>query len=315
MYSKWKVWDFFKSKNTSIPFDSYGIHAFYTFDSLIASFVKDSLPVLDNGDSYQVLMGAQVTVEWFEDNFKSLDLFGNNQSYFIHFAEKLNSEILDLIIEGDLLLDNRFLILSFSSSTDAFKALSKKESIQSIEITEPMFWEYRELLEFLSSKLGVFLDYEASSFMIESIDPTCQEFFRYLNQLGVLYPETTIKKEQIIDILGSSRLDQFRLADLFGSKKFTLFFEELTKLEIDENSLRIFFMFMQKHMGKISDLRFLDNKSKLSKYDRQLIAHNKLWDKASVNRSIKYFKGLEQNLKTKPYVFKHLLKKDYYRSF
>lgn len=315
MYSKWKVWDFFKTKKTSIAFDEYGVHSFSCFDPIISSFVKDSLPSLDGDQTFQVLMGSEVTVEWFEDNFKSLGLFGNTQSYFIHFAQNLSKEIIQMINEDELLLDNRFLILSFDKPHDHFKLLAKNDKVNSVEITEPMFWEYRELLEFLSSHLGVYLEYDASGYMIETVEPTCQEYYRYLSQLSLLYNKTKISKANIQEVLGASRLDQFKLADLFGSKKFTLFYEELNKLDIDNNAMRIFFIFMQKHMGKISDLRFLDNKKKLSKYDRQLIAHNKVWNKRSVDRSIKYFKNLEHDLKANGHVFKHLIKRDYYRSF
>ena len=70
-------------------------------------FYEEKLPVFN---------GKELTLTWFEDNFLTLGLFGNQESYVISNAENLNADCKEFLAENELLLENRYLILFYNKS-------------------------------------------------------------------------------------------------------------------------------------------------------------------------------------------------------
>lgn len=316
MLSKWKLWDFFKANPRSVDPERKGLYAVHCFDPIVMKLFKDQIPKNYFADErLRILTGKEVTAEWLEDNLKTMGLFGNTESYLIHFAEELSSEAREILLEEGLLLDERYFILSFSKNDDFFKALASKENVTGIEIQAPMFWENREFLEFFSNQTGVYLDYKASQLLQESVEATCSNYLNVLEQLKINFGSDSIDVKKLEEVLSKERLDQFLLAEMFGSKRFSAFYKSLLGAGVDNVALLRFFAFMQKHMGKICDPSYLDSKKKLSKYDRQILSCSKIWNKGQALRSIEYFKELETDAKLNRPLLSHKIKRDYLRSF
>lgn len=315
MLSKWKLWDFFKANPRSVSPDRKGIYAVYCFDPVVMKLFKDQIPksYFEN-ERLIPLMGKEVTVEWLEDNLKTMGLFGNSDSYLVHNAEDLSKDAKELLLEDGLLTDERYFILSFSKADEFFKNLGSKESVAGIEIQAPMFWENREFLEFLSSTVGVYLDYKASQRLQESVEATCSNYMNILESLKINFGDESITLDKLEETLAKEKLDQFLLAEMFGSKKFPAFYKNLLEVRADNVALLRFFAFMQKHMGKICDPSYLDSKRKLSKYDRQILSCSKIWERGQALRSIQYFKELETDAKLNRPFLGAKLRRDYLRS-
>lgn len=315
MHSKWKLWDFFKSHSDSINEGEYGIYSFYAFDPLISKLFVERIPrAYLEGEKLNVLVGNEITEQWIEDNLMSLGLFGNSDSYLIHFAEKIPKHIQEKFLSGELICDSRYIILVFNDQNDFAKQLTKNDLIKSIEVSAPMFWENKELLEFFSSYLSVYLSYEASQIILDSLEPGCSEYYNLLSQLKINFPEKTIEKDMLLSVMEKNKLDQFELAALFSSKKFNDFYEILIE-RLKENSFYSLNYFMQSHLLKLMDTSYLDGKKKLSKYDRQILNDSKKWNKVSLLRAISYFKKLEVIFRENESLFIHNLKKDFLKSF
>ena len=171
MHSKWKIWDFFKARPEVLTAPG-GIIAFSCFDQLAFKLIKDRFP---NKDAFYegkitVLLGREVSSDWFDDNFLSLGLFGNQESYLIHFAEELSPEVKEKIVTSkELLLDGRYLFLNFSKEDAFFKKILKVEEIETIQIQAPAFWEESELLDFLCEEYQVYLSYSAKEKIKEKV--------------------------------------------------------------------------------------------------------------------------------------------------
>lgn len=315
MHSKWKIWDFFKSHDHSLDSGDEGVHSFYAFDPLVSKLFIERIPrnILE-GNKLNILIGNEITEQWVEDNLLSLGLFGNSESYLIHFAEKIPKNVQQLFLSGNLISDSRFVILVFNELNDFAKQLQKSDVVNSIEVTPPMFWENKELLEFFSSYLGVYLSYEASQLIIDSIEPGCSEYYNLLNQLQINFPDKNIDKDMLLEVMEKNKMDQFELAALFSSRKFNEFYSLLIE-RLKDNGFYSFNYFMQSHLLKMLDTSYLDGKKKLSKYDRQILSDAKKWNRNSLVRAIGYFKKLEVLLRENDEVFMHTLKKDYLKSF
>ena len=316
MRSKWKLWDFFKANTRSISPDKKGIYAVHCFDPIIMKLFKDQIPSQDlEGGKLHILTAKDVTADWIEQNLQTMGLFGNSESYLVHFAQDLSKEAQEKLLSDDLLLDDRYFILSFEKENDFYKELVGKDSVNGIDIQAPMFWENRELLEFFSSYTGVYLDYSAAQKLQESVDATCSNFLNILEQLKINFGNESITSEKLDEVLSKEKLDHFLLAEYFATKKFSTFYKQLLSVSIGNESLFLFFAFMQKHMGKICDPSYLDSKKKLSKYDRQILSCSKIWKREDALRSVGYFKELEVEAKLKRPLLTQRLRRDYLRTF
>lgn len=316
MLSKWKLWDFFKANPTGLSPEKKGVYAVRAFDPVVMKLFKDQVPkeYLEEG-KFNIMLGKEVTSSWIEENLRTLGLFGNSESYLIHNAQEMPKDAKAALLDEGLIVDDRYIVLSFSSSDDFFSELSAKEDVNGIEITPPMFWETREFLEFFSSYTGVYLDYQAGQRLQEAVEPTCSNYLNILEQLKINFGNESIDLHKLNQIVKQEKLDQFLLAELFGSKKFSGFYKRLLETNLDNISLLRFFAFMQKHMGKICDPSYLDSKKKLSKYDRQILSCSKIWKKSDALRSIDYFKNLEVEAKLSKPMLVQKIRRDYLKSF
>tara|TARA_Y100000780_G_scaffold232594_1_gene268672 strand:+ start:339853 stop:340803 length:951 start_codon:yes stop_codon:yes gene_type:complete len=316
MRSKWKLWDFFKANPRSIDPDKKGLYAVHCFDPIVMKLFKDQIPSSDlEGGKLNILTAKDLTSDWMEQNLQTLGLFGNSESYLVHFAQDLSKDAQEKLLSEDLLLDDRYVILSFERETDFYKELVKKDEVFGIDIQAAMFWENRELLEFFSARTGVYLDYSAAQKLQESVEATCSNYLNILEQLKINFENESITVDKLDEVLSKEKLDQFMLAELFATKKFTVFYKQLLSVSTANESLQRFFAFMQKHMGKICDSSYLDSKKKLSKYDRQILSCSKIWKKDDAMRSIDYFKELEVEAKLKKPLLTQRLRRDYFRTF
>lgn len=296
MHSKWKIWDFVKARPDILEGDSRVI-AFSCFDPLVFKILKESFPKKRfEEEKLGVLLGKEVTTQWFDDNFKSLGLFGNSESFLVHFAEELNSSIKDELAEVEnLIIQDRFLILSFSKEDSFYKKLQKSKStcVETIQIQAPAFWEENETLEFLCDHLKVYLTFGSKEKIKEKIPFNINSYYQLLTQIKVNFGETTnIDVADIIPLFSEVKVDQFELADLFGTKKLKVFYSKMLESISDGNEIIGLLYFLQSHLIKMYDLSYLDKKSKLSKYDKKVMAHSKLWKKNDIVRAINYLAEL-----------------------
>jgi hypothetical protein len=317
MHSKWKIWDFLKSNPKVITSKSMGAIAYSCFDPIAFKFVKDRFSYdLFSESNLSVISGKEVSLNWIEDNFKSLGLFGNTESYLIQHADEMNQECKDEILNIEsFLLDGRFLILNFNKEEKLFKKLVKLDSIETHQIQAPAFWENGNLLNFLCDEMGVLLNFDAKSLILDKVPATIVDYYNLLSQVKINYTDkVNITAIDITELLGDSKIDNFEFATLFGSKKIKQFYKHLIDLNCDHNELRGIFYFLQSHLTKVYDPTYLGQKSKLTKYDRQIMSQANIWNQSDLKKAINYFGDLEHAAKTKDSFLIAKLRKDYLRT-
>lgn len=313
MHSKWQIWDFFSSFNREHLQTFEGILALNTFDPICLKMVKD---YLTRGAGDRVIyykMAQEVTREWIEEEFQTLSLFGNSESFFIHQAHDLKADILELI--SNLEVTGRFIILSFENEQTAWKKLVKEGKIPTLTIESPRFWELNKLLDFVCAHLRLPLSYEAKTWILEALENDLGTFYNACCLIKLNHPEAReVGLKDVKELLTLEKLDQFQMASLLARKKQKDFYDKLVLLEGDFEKMRGFFMFMQSHLIKMADTSYLSGKPRLTQYDKDLQSTAKLWKEADLMNEIERFNCWELLSKKKDSHLWHEIKEAHLRA-
>ncbi len=307
MPSKWQIWDFFSSFKKDFLHDFQGIMALSTFDPISLKLVKDHLVYGAGERIIHYKMASEVTKNWLEEEFQTLSLFGDSESFFIHSAQDLHADLMEIISKLDI--GQRFLILSFESETSAFKKIVKDSKVEILSISAPPFWELNKLLDFVCVYLRLPLSYEAKSWMNEALDNTLASFYNSCSLIKLNHPDSRdISLNDVRELLTVEKLDQFALASLYARKKFQPFFDKIVSLEGDFEKMRGFFNFLQSHLIKMADTTYLAKKDRLTQYDKDLQSTSKLWRSPELMHEIGRFNRWELMCKKKDSLLWHELK-------
>lgn len=307
----WKIWDFFKSLD-SLKTESTFLVLFCK-DPLILQMLRERLK---EGKIFSLDFighdGSDLKLDWWEENFLTLSLFGNNDSYLIQNASKLDKKVVDVISNPSCIVDGRKVIMFFDQETEIYKALLKLDYVSNFVLEEAKHWEGKALLEFLADESGVLLSYDAREKILDSVNHTTFDFFNVLNSLKINYPQNKeISLQDLMSILAPNRFNVFELAELFTSRKFKFFYKRLLELNLTSKELEELSRYMLVHLSKLLDVSALEEKKYLSKYDKNLISHARLWDLEKITKASIYFKEIFLKARFDSTYLQHELKKMY----
>lgn len=313
MHSKWQIWDFFSSYDRDSLKSQEGVLALNTFDPVCLKLVKDYLTRGLDENSLHYKMASEVTKNWIEEEFQTLSLFGNSESFFIHQANDLPADILELI--SSLEITGRFLLLSFENEQTAWKKLLKEKRIPALIIESPRFWEFNKLLDFVCNHLRLPLSYDARNWILEAMENNLGNFYNACCLIKLNYPDAKeVGTAEVKELLTLEKLDQFQMASFVARKKHKDFYQRLIALEGDFEKMRGFFMFMQSHLIKMADPSYLAQKPRLTQYDKDLQSTSKLWKTSELTEEIEKFNRWELLCKKKDSHLWHEIKQAHLRS-
>jgi hypothetical protein len=312
MHSKWQVWNFIKSNPKII--NDFGVYYFELFDPLIAMLFKRRIAKYIIDIEFKTLAAEQITPNWIEANWQTMDLFGSCDSYFIQSVEQMNSKSIEQLIDQALMSDNRFLV--FFSYSSKYAKEFKKIATHHHVIESAKFWEENKLLDFMLDEMEIGLSYEAKNWLLEIIEHDVISFWNALNILALNFPDVhEFNLNHLKQVLSQSRFSRFDVANLFSKKQLRLFFEQTLPFCNQFEMLIGFFSFMQTHVLKIMDSSFTENKFKLTKYDKEVVAANKIWESSELELYLELFSDLERLAKTKSVLLSSKLKQSYLSCF
>lgn len=312
-HSKWQIWDFFSSVKPDYLESHDGIVALSTFDPVCLKMAKDYL--LRGVTSRNVLykMAAEVSRGWIEEEFQTLSLFGTQDSFFIHQAQDLKADIIELL--GSLDLQGRFVLLSFESENAGWKSLLKNEGVNALQVEPPKFWEPNKLLDFVCNYLRLPLSYEAKGWILDTQENNLGTFYNSLGLVKLNHPDAReVGIREVQELLLVEKLDQFALASLFCRKKRLEFFQKVIQLQGDFDKMRGLFQFMQSHLIKVLDPSYLAQKPRLTQYDKDIQSTARLWKAEELLSAISEFNHWEILSKKKESLLWVELKEAFLRS-
>lgn len=314
MHSKWQIWDFFSSYSRDSLKSFQGILALNTFDPICLKLVKDYLiRGLDNDQIIHYKMASEVTKSWIEEEFQTLSLFGNTESFFIHQAHDLSADLIEMLTSSEV--SGRFVILSFENELALWKKIVKEGRVSTLTIESPRFWELNKLLDFVCNYLRLPLSYDSKTWILEALENDLGTFYNSCCLIKLNYPDAKeIGLKEVKELLTVEKLDQFLLASLLARKKDKQFYEKLISLEGNFDKMRDFFRFMQSHLIKMADTSYLAQKPRLTQYDKDLQNTSKLWKELELVEQIEKFNKWELLCKKKDSHLWHELKEAHLRS-
>ena len=293
MHSKLKIWDYLKTYPQGLP-TSGKVVAISCYDTFSLKFLRKYFKTESMHEGkMNILLGHEVSTSWVDDNFRSLGLFGNEESFLIHGAEELNEAVQEsLELVDELLLDGRFLILNFHKDCKFFKRLqkSKSEKVETIQITAPAFWEEKQLLDFLCGEFDLTLSREVQESIQSKVSFDIASYSQFLEQLSLnfLKGEKISNLKEVHSLMNESKLDQFEILELFATKKMKLFYQKLLNAIQSGNEIIPLLYLMQGHFIKLYDTSYLEGKAKLTKYDRGIQSQAKLWSEKDLVKVTSY---------------------------
>jgi DNA polymerase III delta subunit len=309
MLSKWQLWDFFQSYPKSSWPTLKGRVILQAFDPLAARLMRDHLLHGLNSESKpRQISGSDVTISWIEDQFLSLGLFGNAESWLINSPDDMSAAVKEKILEADLMLDGRSLGFLFHSDSAYLKKILKSQGLSHVQIEAPRFWESAKLVDFLTTFFQLPLRFEAKQYLLQAVENEFMPLFDAFRLIKLNFPESRdVTLSNVQELIGVDRLDQFALATDMGKKSWKTFFERLLSIEPDFERWRGIFSFLQGHLIRIADPSYLGAKSRLSKYDQEIQTLARGWRPQEVTDMLTRLQDWEIACKSKdPYLHTQL---------
>jgi len=102
-------------------------------------------------------------------------------------------------------------------------------------------------------------------------------------------PIQSLSVQDIQQELERYKFDTFLFARLWASKKHQNFFEKILPFVNDTLEMIKFFGFMQSHILKMADTSCLNEKSRRSKYAKEIELHSRMWTKDELRDEMRFF--------------------------
>lgn len=300
MFFKGAVWDILSKRPTVLSENEKGLWVLSVYDSYIERILMGKVPKeYFDGEGLKVINGRDLTVRWLEDNIKTMDFFSTNTSYIVLLASEMNKSVSDYLINEDIDWGERFFILSLGSESALTKKLEKK-NCHGVVIEPPKFWEGQKLLQFLCSEMKVSLPYDVQAHIADSVPNEPGPFIQCLKSIKLLHagggqPSLT----QVKNIIDKGKIDQFKIANLYGEKRWNDLFQEILDHISDFDGLVSLFRFLQGHFIKLADISYMNKKSRLTKYDKSVKAQSGLWTAEEISEELAFISCCETWSKTK----------------
>ncbi|HLE10475.1 MAG: hypothetical protein A2504_16180 [Bdellovibrionales bacterium RIFOXYD12_FULL_39_22] len=286
MYSKYSPWDFKREHDSVLSTNGDKFYAIKSADCYVEKFVIDRVKKHHSDISWVMTTGSQLTVSWLEEQLLEFNFFKGNDGHIVLGSELISSAVKDFFLANAKKLDN-YVVLFFQKSTKGFEELVKGSGTF-FSIEAPNFWEWSRYLSYLLAEMEVSLSAEIRNYIVSNVPNTPDDTIRAINATKELDKEK-ISPEELKELLGGNRLDVFAMASLWTQKKRGAFYQKIIDGGLDEEQVKTLFAFMQGHLIRLSDPSYLEKKSSLSKYDREISQMSQQWTAQEVAKDLRIF--------------------------
>jgi len=310
MFSKFLPWDLARARSNLIDEGQKGIFAFLSPDPFFERLFLRKIPHhWIEGGSFEVQLGNELTVNWIEENWINIGLFGDNKPGMVLLADQMPKESKTFLLENEAYFQDRLIVLCFQSSLKHWDEFKANEKVTAVQMEAPRFWESRKVLQFLCDEMGFDLSYDVFNFVLDNVPFETGDYIQSLKNLALESGSLKIHDMHLVHrAISMHRLDHFELATLFGSKHRHHFLATLEKSQPEFEELISLFSFMEKHVGKLLDPSYVQNKAKPSKYDKEIEAHSRLWKSHELTRELEFMSQMIIHAKRKDAMMMQLMR-------
>ena len=134
MHSSWKLWDFLKSRPEVIDDETPPLLFINSFNPFATRILKDRIPLSRFSEGrLLVKLGKELTVDWVEENFKTLSLFGGSESYYIIHAHEMPEKVKNIFKKPEeLMLENRYILFDYPKDDALSREMKKSQLIYKV---------------------------------------------------------------------------------------------------------------------------------------------------------------------------------------
>ena len=303
MHFKGLPWDFLRQHSHLMKGGEGGFWGFYCGDFYLQKILLNRMGV----ENFSVHWGEDLTYEGFRDSIVNRGLFSARKNHVVYSAERLRGEVKDAILQY-LPREGLTILLCFSKKEKFFDKMSQNSGAKLLQIEPPRFWEGEKTLNFLCEQMKLRLANEAKSYLLDALPNKIPDFIQVLKFLSLNVPsDGELSRSRVEKLVEMRELDPFRLADILSTKKFKEFYGMLVEKRVDFDTYRSIFSFMQTHLLKLGDPGYARKKSRLSRYDRNILSHSANWSAEEVGIQLKRMGEWEiQAKKRSPFLHTHL---------
>jgi hypothetical protein len=256
MHFKYQLWDFPNQFKADFRTDFDGVLAINTFDDVSLKIVKENILRHFSKEKIIYKIANEIKKDWIQDEFETISMFKDSESFFIHQSDDFSRDFIDLI--GNIKISSRLVILSFQKKQATWKKLHQDSKIVTLSIETPKFWESNKALDFFCRYFSLQISYDAKSWMIEIFGNDLASFYNACFLLKINHPlPENLSLTHVQKHFVNERVDHFLMASLFSRKKMLDYYEKIILVQNDFEKLRSFFSFMQSHLLKVLDPSYL----------------------------------------------------------
>ena len=297
MHFKAKPWDYERICKTIIDPEKPGLYLFHSFDPYLDVYFSLKLKNLfvehQIAGKLKTILADEITMDWLDGHLETVELFGDNDSYIVLIAEKLNKSIFAEILKKSALIKDKFFILNFSKESSLMEEASNSNVGYVASIIKPMFWENEKLFDFICKILKLNFPNEQRKFLIANLFASTSNYIAQLSLIRKMFLNVEqIKIDDLKKMITNENFDYFAGASKFSKKDKLGFMKDLISSSLDYEELNNFFVFMIRHMMKLIDAGLLMEKldgKKINDYNKEIIACSKLWTKDEIKNAIRMF--------------------------
>lgn len=217
--------------------------------------------------------------ERLEADLLGTDLFEPRRPRLLMEAHGAGKAVRDVVLASLGALGAARALVLFGRDGDFLKALRRSPGVAFRRIAAPAFWQRERLFDFLRAGMGVRLDAGARAHLLDASDGSTRGIVGVLRTVRDNVPDgAPVSSEDARRLVPPARLDVFKLAALYGNRRFGPFYGELLKGEFSFDDYRGAMGFMQAHLTRLHDPeRRAAGKARPSSYDRGLVEQGRGW--------------------------------------
>jgi len=319
MHFKAKPWDYERICKTIIDPSQPGLYLFHAFDPYLDVYfslkLKNLFEQQQIAGKLKIVLADEITMDWLDGHLESEELFGNNDSYVVLMAEKLNKTVFAEILKKSAQIKDKFLVLNFSKESPLMEDAANLNIGHIAYVIKPMFWENEKLFDFTCKILKLNLSNENRKFLIANLFASASNYISQLSLIRKMFlnPEH-IKITDLQKLITNENFDYFSSASKFSKKDQRGFMKDLVNSSLDYEELNNFFIFMIRHLIKLMDadqlIAKLDGK-KINDYNQEIITCSKLWTKDEIKNTIRRFSRWQKMARAKDNKLTDSLRSEY----
>lgn len=316
MSSKWKPWDFIRNAPQVVHPGRPGFWAIQVFDPFMERLLTKKIPKGELPGSLSFFLGEELRENIIETRLQTRDLFNGDESFLIIQCEGLSKSVENKLLDSIEDVVDRFVILFFTRETPFYKKLVKNDRVQSLKMEAPLSWDSMRYLNFLADEMRIKLSSEIMEYLNDSLPMTSADYVGALNliKLHLLANNKRASIEDVRQLVGARRVDQFKLIREYTQKNFRSFYYQLIELDTDYDQLRSVFAFLESHLIKVMDTSYIQKKNRATRWDQGIEVDAKLWEPEQLHQAIRQVSELQLMAKSKSRWLRPTLQNFYYQS-